>query len=293
MRKGIEFNELKPLIEKGLRNREVMKILNRTKGSIRAAMLKYGLKFKRYTREERLADYKRKAKEKYHQKFKKRRNSPRDMKSLIGQTFGYLTILRVGEVAYWKNKNGVECKSSTWDCICECGKEINIRHSNLVYNSTRSCGCKTVELFLDKYKNYSEIHHPNTVETYLYNIYRVNGRKWAGGFNLSFEDFSELISSHCYYCGLPPFQVRWNHNKTKSKELGGIDRLDSSIGYEISNIVPCCVHCNRAKMNRNEEDFKNWVKLIYNNLYNNVNDCVVQSSSQEALDSQRNLLEHP
>lgn len=62
MRQGIKLEELKPLVDKGLRNREVMKTLNRTKGSIRAAMLKYGLKFKRYTKEERLADYKEKAK---------------------------------------------------------------------------------------------------------------------------------------------------------------------------------------------------------------------------------------
>ena len=47
MRKGIDIEDLKPLVDAGLKNRDVMKILGRTKGSIRAAMLKYGLKFER------------------------------------------------------------------------------------------------------------------------------------------------------------------------------------------------------------------------------------------------------
>lgn len=42
----------------------------------------------------------------------------------------------------------------------------------------------------------------------------------------------------------------------------GIDRVDSSVGYEIGNIVPACKICNFAKSNLTQDDFKSWAKRI-------------------------------
>lgn len=35
----------------------------------------------------------------------------------------------------------------------------------------------------------------------------------------------------------------------------GLDRVDSSKGYEESNIVPCCKVCNRIKWTLSQEEF--------------------------------------
>ena len=38
----------------------------------------------------------------------------------------------------------------------------------------------------------------------------------------------------------------------------GIDRIDSSVGYEPNNVVSCCKICNYAKSNLTKDDFINW-----------------------------------
>jgi hypothetical protein len=52
------------------------------------------------------------------------------------------------------------------------------------------------------------------------------------------EQHSVLVSLPCHYC-LGPL------NPTGS----GLDRLDSSKGYEEGNVVPCCKGCNTQKGN--------------------------------------------
>lgn len=70
--------------------------------------------------------------------------------------------------------------------------------------------------------------------------------------------FSSLITSPCSYCGAratdPPYQVN------------SIDRLDNDKGYEITNVVPACIHCNRAKLTQGLHEFIEWVKRAYSHL---------------------------
>lgn len=54
--------------------------------------------------------------------FKKPRNN------LVGQQFGYLTVLE------WLGK-------SKWKCQCQCGNIVNVETSNLTSGNTKSCGC--------------------------------------------------------------------------------------------------------------------------------------------------------
>jgi len=49
----------------------------------------------------------------------------------------------------------------------------------------------------------------------------------------------------------------------------GIDRLDSSKGHVIDNVVPCCKWCNYAKRERSYKDFLDWVVVIYNHSIGN------------------------
>lgn len=53
------------------------------------------------------------------------------------------------------------------------------------------------------------------------------------------KDFCELIQLPCYYCD--------NKLGTKTIYGVGLDRLDSSKPYELSNVVPCCHFCNTIK----------------------------------------------
>jgi hypothetical protein len=44
--------------------------------------------------------------------------------------------------------------------------------------------------------------------------------------------------------------------------IGGIDRKDSSIGYILSNCLPCCSFCNMAKRSTNYDLFVNQLEQL-------------------------------
>ena len=78
------------------------------------------------------------------------------------------------------------------------------------------------------------------------------GRKKRGiRLDLTFEYFSKLINSDCFYCG--------------QENCRGVDRIDSSESYTIENSVPCCRLCNGMKLDRSLEEFKKHIEKIYKN----------------------------
>lgn len=55
--------------------------------------------------------------------------------------------------------------------------------------------------------------------------------------DISEENYNELISKNCFYCD------------RKLNETGiGLDRKNNSLGYTIENVVPCCKMCNETKL---------------------------------------------
>jgi len=94
----------------------------------------------------------------------------------------------------------------------------------------------------DKVKNIAENvkNSPKCLYT------RLNSRAQEGGFlqSLTFDEYIELASDKCYYC-----------NHKNPKYLNGIDRINSDVGYEYDNCVPCCKMCNYMKNTLNEETF--------------------------------------
>lgn len=60
----------------------------------------------------------------------------RDLTSLVGKTFGKLTVLSRAE-----RPTGVKSKDAYWHCKCECGTEIDVMGKSLKSGRTQSCGC--------------------------------------------------------------------------------------------------------------------------------------------------------
>lgn len=61
-------------------------------------------------------------------------------------------------------------------------------------------------------------------------------RHYPGSIDLTKEQFETIIKQPCYYCGI-----------MQEKGFNGIDRMDSTKGYEIDNCVSCCTDCNMMK----------------------------------------------
>lgn len=66
---------------------------------------------------------------------------------------------------------------------------------------------------------------------------------------ITFEQFVAMVSQPCYYCG------RENDSK-------GLDRVNSSVGYEVGNVVSCCGGCNLSKHVKTKSDFIGMCVLI-------------------------------
>lgn len=43
----------------------------------------------------------------------------------------------------------------------------------------------------------------------------------------------------------------------------GLDRRDSSRGYDLDNVVPCCRACNVAKNDMTVDEFRAWLLRVY------------------------------
>jgi len=58
--------------------------------------------------------------------------------------------------------------------------------------------------------------------------------------------------------------MQWLKKKQAKKGItyNGIDRRDSSIGYELSNCYPCCKFCNYAKMSFPLQEFEQWMNRL-------------------------------
>lgn len=58
----------------------------------------------------------------------------RNYRDLMGQRFGYLTVVNQTEKRDYKG-------SILWECKCDCGKNVLYSEDNLVHGQIKSCGC--------------------------------------------------------------------------------------------------------------------------------------------------------
>ena len=169
-------------------------------------------------------------------------------KDISNMVFGRLTVKTVAG----KNKQG----SYLWLCLCECGKEKIIVGSDIRRGLTTSCGCYATEKRKEKHLGFG-ISSRNEI----YAIYKKNASKRKLIFDITIEQFESLSKQACVYCGeLPKQEAR------KDFIYNGMDRVDSTKGYNLENVVPCCGICNRAKYTLTVKEFKEWVIKVHANM---------------------------
>lgn len=110
------------------------------------------------------------------------------------------------------------------------------------------------------------------LKNYLYNNSKYGAKKRGHSFNLTIDQFLGLIIEDCHYCGEKPqkstnkIMMTRGHINEPPFYYNGIDRIDSKIGYEFDNCVPCCNICNYMKNTLSNDEFLDKVKQIYNHL---------------------------
>jgi len=168
---------------------------------------------------------------------------------------------RFGALLVLKNLR-VSGDKKTWDrfeCICDCGKTHICLGGNLRGGKTRSCGCQSK---IQPWKN------SDRQDALMKAAFGSLNNRAKNPVTISFEEFSRLSLSNCFYCGSPPKKVLLDKDKSggliSNSKLyhNGIDKIDPSIGFVIGNMLPCCFPCNRSKSNLSVFDFIEHCKKI-------------------------------
>lgn len=186
----------------------------------------------------------------------------------VGRRFGKLVVKR--QIPTSDNKLG-----GLWECDCDCGGKISARAYRL--HTRNSCGCLGKSHSLKK-GLLSRKPESMTISS-EYTNHRNNAKQRGYAF-LDKKDWLLIVKQPCHYCGeidtrnratMATYQRKCGVTltpeliETYSVSINGVDRVDSSKGYEIENCVPCCSMCNRMKNGFEYKDFLSKIEKIYSN----------------------------
>ena len=166
---------------------------------------------------------------------------------LISKRFGRWIVLQKAT----NSKSGLR----RWLCKCDCGIEREVLEPSLIKGSSTSCGCYQREAS----RNGNKIEEGLATKRHIYSVYKRGAIKRDLLFELSFDQFLDLSQKNCWYCGLEPTNLKHSYFDNGDFTYQGIDRIDNTKGYTIENCVPCCIMCNRSKLNCSYEDFVAWI----------------------------------
>lgn len=161
---------------------------------------------------------------------------------MIGKVFGKLTV--------------IEClteKPRQHDyvlCRCGCGTVKEVKAQNLTQGKSKSCGC---------------VNRLDAGEAAINGCmagYKNSARKRGYVFELTKEDFLEITTKSCHYCGQEPSNEFTTNSNTGIFVYSGIDRMDNTKGYTVDNCVPCCKICNVMKQQLSISEFYAHIKQI-------------------------------
>lgn len=171
-----------------------------------------------------------------------------DWVNLEGKRYGHLTVVKY--IGFLQKEN---YRASMYLVRCDCGKEIEMRTQAFHTGINTTCGCRS----------WGRRDRGDTSFELCYNEYKKRSKKLGRCFEITKEDFRILTKQNCYYCGTEP-QGEFNANSCAVKTLkcpyptyiyNGLDRIDSSKGYTLDNVVSCCKTCNWMKSDMSQQEF--------------------------------------
>ena len=147
-----------------------------------------------------------------------------------------------------------------YNVVCKnCGAKLVLRKDAIKADTINGKCCKCM--------GNNKTPTSDVIYNVSYNRYKQGALSRGFNFDLSKEDFKDLVSKNCTYCGSSPSEISSlkRYNKTGTPIcINGIDRINSNLGYTKENCVSCCEFCNRIKLNYNLDFFYKHIEKIYN-----------------------------
>lgn len=150
------------------------------------------------------------------------------------------------------------------DVKCKCGAKKTVAVRKLAVGKIKSCGCLQKEKASICGKN-SILPDGEAAFNKILSSYKGAATKRKLKWDLTKEEFREIIKKNCHYCDEVPSKTRKSHNGAEDYISNGADRVDNSVGYTKENVVPCCTFCNKAKSVHSKEYFIQKCKEIIEN----------------------------
>lgn len=170
------------------------------------------------------------------------------IKSLLGQTFGRLTVVSFSNTD--NNRNAV------WNCVCECGSDKTVMGAALRGGRTQSCGCLRKETTAARRRKHG------LASCRTYKIWRG---MWTRCTNPNSKSKTRYIDRGISVCD------RWRKFENFFSDMGHapeglqIDRIDNDKGYSPEN-------CRWATRIENVNNRECNVKLTYDGITKTVNE---------------------
>lgn len=148
----------------------------------------------------------------------------RNYQSLVGQTFGMLTVVSFAGVSRHGQK--------TYECVCDCGGNSLVLASNLKKGNSTSCGCKRRSSCSKRMAKLNKKHGETDTKlwTTWSGVVERTTKKWSpayeryGGAGIGLFDDWLVYENFAKYVGPPP------------TDKHTIDRIDGTKGYFPGNV---------------------------------------------------------
>lgn len=177
------------------------------------------------------------------------------MKDLTGLKLRKLLVIKqIG-----RTRNG----GIIWECLCDCSKVVSYSSDHLSRKNkpVSSCGCKQRSMKGSNHPQWTGCGHISGSWWRDHIIHSANGSKGRKPLSLSItiEDAWALFLSQNQKCALTGLDL-----VIKNGSLGtaSLDRIDSSIGYDLGNVQWVHKHINIMKNKYTEDHFIEMCKLV-------------------------------
>lgn len=162
-------------------------------------------------------------------------------KDLSGQQFGKRRVIELD--------TNHPSKGAHWIVECVCGRRASVPGVTLLRGAGKSC------LWCRDYSAITLSGNEGSVNKVI-NTYIQGAKKRGLSFELTREEVVHLMGQPCFYCGELRTNTGWASRKNgETYKYNGLDRKDNSVGYTVTNTVPCCFKHNRAKGEQTPEEF--------------------------------------
>lgn len=162
----------------------------------------------------------------------------------VGKSFGQLVVTKI--------KGYDQHSHAILECVCDCGKTVEVVNHALTSGNTKSCGCTARKVGQDHhlYKGYKSLTKQ------MWNSLEHGARKRNLEVGITMEyawNLYEKQGRRCALSGEPIFFARTAKSRTQT--TASLDRIDSSVGYIEGNVQWVHKNINVMKWDFTQEEF--------------------------------------